>query len=154
MRRSVSYHHYPSTSDPFPASFAIFHPIHRRQRGRHDQKPGTWNSGTYRLETTLIHAPECAWCFAERQQNDVAFGYDEGLVAMKLGRDVPSLSMDRPGTHLFSQHGRPISESTGRAMHSCFAGRLRSTRLLSNTRSTDDSSLPLVIAPRLRLCPC
>ena len=110
MRRSVSYHHHPSTSVPFPASFAIFHPIHRRQRGRHDQKPGTWNSGTYRLETTLSYALEHAWCIAVRQgANDVAFGYDEGLVAVKLGRDEPSLSMDPSGKLTYTRNTDVLS---------------------------------------------
>ena len=95
-------------------SFAILHSnLPLIISGSEDGTIKLWNSGTYRLETTLSYALERAWCIAVRQRaNDVAFGYDGGLVAMKLGRDAPSLSMDRPGTHLCSQHGRPISEAT------------------------------------------
>ena len=44
-----------------------------------------WNSGTYRLENTLSYALERAWCIALRKTaNEVAVGYDEGLVVIKV----------------------------------------------------------------------
>ena len=44
-----------------------------------------WNSCTYRLENTLSYVLEHARCVsARRGVNDVAVGFDEGVVAIKV----------------------------------------------------------------------
>ena len=45
-----------------------------------------WHSSTYRLETTLNYGLERVWSIAhQRGSNDVAIGYDEGSVMIKVG---------------------------------------------------------------------
>ena len=47
-----------------------------------------WHSSTYRLETTLNYGLERVWSIAHlRGSNDVAIGYDEGSVMIKVGGD-------------------------------------------------------------------
>ena len=51
--------------------------------------PGTvrvWHANTYRLETTLNYGLERVWFICQmRGSNDVAIGYDEGSVMIKVG---------------------------------------------------------------------
>lgn len=66
-----------------------------------------WNAGTYRLENTLNYGLERAWCVALNHNrsgggaSEVAVGFDEGLVVLKLGRDEPSYSMDPSGKLIY-----------------------------------------------------
>jgi len=85
-------------------SFAVFHPsLPLIVSGSEDGTIKIWNSGTYRLENTLSYALERAWCIAIRPQgNEVAVGYDEGVVMVKLGRDEPSFSMDPSGKLVYT----------------------------------------------------
>lgn len=50
--------------------------------------PGTvriWHSSTYRLESTLNYGMERVWCVASlRGSNNVALGYDEGSIIVKV----------------------------------------------------------------------
>ena len=66
--------------------FAVFH--HNLPliiSGGEDGTVKLWNSGTYRLENTLSYALERAWCVAVRRTtNEVAVGYDEGVVVIKV----------------------------------------------------------------------
>lgn len=66
--------------------FAVFHPnLPIIISGGEDGTVKIWNSGTYRLENTLSYALERAWCIAVRKSsNEVAIGYDEGLVVIKV----------------------------------------------------------------------
>lgn len=66
--------------------FAVFHPnLPLIISGGEDGTVKLWNSGTYRLENTLSYALERAWCIALRKTaNEVAVGYDEGLVVIKV----------------------------------------------------------------------
>lgn len=44
-----------------------------------------WHSNTYRLETALNYGLERVWALAHlRGSNDVAIGYDEGSVIVKV----------------------------------------------------------------------
>ncbi|KAF8814145.1 hypothetical protein BYT27DRAFT_6340070 [Phlegmacium glaucopus] len=81
-------------------SFAVFHPnLPIIISGSEDGTVKIWNSGTYRIENTLSYSLERSWCVALRKDaNEVAVGFDEGVVVIKLGRDEPTFSMDRPGT--------------------------------------------------------
>ena len=45
-----------------------------------------WHSNTYRLENTLNYGMERVWAIAYlKGGNDVAIGYDEGTIAIKVG---------------------------------------------------------------------
>ena len=52
--------------------------------------PGTvriWHSSTYRLESTLNYGMERVWCVCGlRGSNNVALGYDEGSIIIKVTR--------------------------------------------------------------------
>jgi coatomer subunit beta' len=86
--------------------FVAFHPrLPVIVSGGEDGTVKLWNAGTYRLENTLGYALERAWCMAFRPEgNDVAFGYDEGLVTIALGRDEPSFSMDPSGKLVYTRN--------------------------------------------------
>ncbi len=44
-----------------------------------------WHSNTYRLETTLNYGMERVWCIAYRRgANQIAIGYDEGSILLKV----------------------------------------------------------------------
>ncbi|KAJ3021791.1 Coatomer subunit beta' [Thoreauomyces humboldtii] len=64
-----------------------------------------WHANTYRLENTLNYGMERAWTAAYiKGKNDVAFGYDEGTIAIKLGREEPAVSMDNGGKMIWAKH--------------------------------------------------
>ncbi|KAH8116965.1 hypothetical protein DFH11DRAFT_1578381, partial [Phellopilus nigrolimitatus] len=75
-----------------------------------DARPNLWNSGTHRLDNTLSYALERAWCFAVRPHtNDVAVGFDEDVVVVKLGRDEPALSMDPASKLVYTRNTDVLS---------------------------------------------
>jgi coatomer subunit beta' len=39
-----------------------------------------------------------------RGSNDIAFGYDEGTISIKLGREEPAISMDNSGKIIWAKH--------------------------------------------------
>ncbi|KIM26794.1 hypothetical protein M408DRAFT_330396 [Serendipita vermifera MAFF 305830] len=78
--------------------------------GSEDGMIKLWNAGTYRLENTLNYGLERAWCVSlnggrggasAMGSNEVAVGFDEGLVVLKLGKDEPSYSMDSSGKLIY-----------------------------------------------------
>jgi coatomer subunit beta' len=92
-------------------SFAVFHPnLPIIISGSEDGTVKIWNSGTYRLENTLSYALERAWCVAlSRKANEVAVGFDEGIVVIKLGRDEPTFSMDPSGKLIYTKNQEVLS---------------------------------------------
>ncbi|KIJ57284.1 hypothetical protein M422DRAFT_57615 [Sphaerobolus stellatus SS14] len=92
-------------------SFAVFHPsLPVIVSGSEDGSIRIWNSGTYRLENTLNYGLERAWCVALRKgSNDVAVGFDEGVVVVKIGRDEPSFSMDHSGKLVYTRNSEVLS---------------------------------------------
>ena len=59
----------------------------------------------YRLESTLNYGLERGWCIAvQKGSNNVALGYDEGSVLIKLGREEPAMSMDSSGKIVWAKH--------------------------------------------------
>ena len=87
-------------------TFAIFHPsLPILISGSEDGTVKIWNANTYRLENTLDYGLERAWCIAySKKGNNVAFGYDEGAVVVKLGREEPSVSMDAAGKIVYANN--------------------------------------------------
>ncbi|KAK4053418.1 Coatomer subunit beta' [Microbotryomycetes sp. JL201] len=92
-------------------SFAIFHPsLPIIVSGSEDGTVKIWHSSTYRLENTLDYGLERAWCVAYgRKGNDVAFGFDEGAVVVKLGREEPSVSMDAAGKVVYARNAEILT---------------------------------------------
>eukprot|EP00117_Sycon_ciliatum_P018174 scpid38622/ scgid16887/ Coatomer subunit beta&apos; Beta&apos; p102 len=73
--------------------------------GSEDGTVRVWHSSTYRLETTLNYGLDRVWCMAHcRGSNNVALGYDEGSILIKLGREEPAMSMDSSGKLIFARH--------------------------------------------------
>ncbi|KAM0745592.1 Coatomer, beta' subunit [Meredithblackwellia eburnea MCA 4105] len=91
-------------------SFAIFHPsLPILISGSEDGTIKIWHSSTYRLENTLDYGLERAWCVAyAKKGNDVAFGFDEGAVVVKLGREEPSVSMDAAGKVVYARNAEVL----------------------------------------------
>lgn len=87
-------------------SFASFHPeLPIIISGSEDGTIKIWHSDTYRLENTLNYGLERAWTIAYRRgSNNVAFGFDEGTVVIKLGREEPAVSMDNSGKIIWAKH--------------------------------------------------
>ncbi|CAG8662791.1 2538_t:CDS:10, partial [Funneliformis caledonium] len=88
------------------AAFACFHPeLPIIISGSEDGTVKIWHSNTYRLENTLNYGLERAWTVAyQKGNNNVAFGYDEGAVCVKLGREEPAVSMDNSGKIIWAKH--------------------------------------------------
>ncbi|KFB46946.1 AGAP004798-PA-like protein [Anopheles sinensis] len=80
-------------------SAVYFHPeLPILLTGSEDGTIRIWHSGTYRLETSLNYGFERVWTIAcMRGTNNVALGYDEGSIIIKVGREEPAMSMDVNG---------------------------------------------------------
>ena len=73
--------------------------------GSEDGTVKVWHANTYRLENTLNYGLERVWdigCL--RGSNNVALGYDEGAILIKLGREEPAMSMDAGGKIVWAKH--------------------------------------------------
>lgn len=56
-----------------------------------------WHNTTYKAESTLNYGMERAWSLSVRSSNKLAVGYDEGTVVLRLGHDMPVVSMEASG---------------------------------------------------------
>lgn len=66
--------------------------------GSEDGTVRIWHAGTYRLESSLNYGFERVWAIAcLKGSNNVAIGYDESSVMVKVGREEPAVSMDSLG---------------------------------------------------------
>nr|CAB3232869.1 coatomer subunit beta'-like [Phallusia mammillata] len=73
--------------------------------GSEDGTVKIWHANTYRLETTLNYGMERVWCCtALKGSNNIALGYDEGSIMIKLGREEPAMSMDANGKIIWAKH--------------------------------------------------
>ncbi|KAJ3570475.1 hypothetical protein NP233_g4378 [Leucocoprinus birnbaumii] len=62
------------------------------------------------IEDMLSYALERAWCLALcKDTNEVAVGFDKGVVAIKLGRDEPTFSMDPSGKLIYTRNHEVLS---------------------------------------------
>ncbi|XP_045712879.1 coatomer subunit beta' isoform X1 [Phyllostomus hastatus] len=98
-------------------SCASFHPeLPIIITGSEDGTVRIWHSSTYRLESTLNYGMERVWCVASlRGSNNVALGYDEGSIIVKLGREEPAMSMDANGKIIWAKHSE-IQQANLKAM--------------------------------------
>lgn len=66
--------------------------------GSEDGTIRIWHAGTYRLESSLNYGFERVWSISSMHgSNNVAVGYDEGTIMIKVGREEPAISMDVNG---------------------------------------------------------
>lgn len=73
--------------------------------GSEDSTVRIYNSNTNRLETTLNYGLDRVWCISSlKGTNNIAIGYDDGTVVIKLGREEPAVSMDLSGKILWAKH--------------------------------------------------
>eukprot|EP00187_Rhodella_violacea_P017904 CAMPEP_0184723034 /NCGR_PEP_ID=MMETSP0314-20130426/23906_1 /TAXON_ID=38298 /ORGANISM="Rhodella maculata, Strain CCMP 736" /LENGTH=825 /DNA_ID=CAMNT_0027187745 /DNA_START=84 /DNA_END=2558 /DNA_ORIENTATION=+ len=78
--------------------------------GSEDGMIKLWNSNTYRLETTLGYHLDRVWSIsAVRGTNKVAFGFDNGTVVVRLGKDYPVASMDASGKAIVAKHNEIVA---------------------------------------------
>jgi coatomer subunit beta' len=87
-------------------SFACYHPeLPIIISGGEDGTIKLWNANTARLEQTLNYGLERAWCVCyQRGRQNVAIGFDEGMVVLKMGREEPAMSMDSSGKITYAKH--------------------------------------------------
>eukprot|EP00057_Strongylocentrotus_purpuratus_P025164 XP_011679638.1 PREDICTED: coatomer subunit beta'-like [Strongylocentrotus purpuratus] len=84
--------------------------------GSEDGTVRIWHANTYRLETTLNYGLERVWTIANMKgSNNVALGYDEGSIIIKLGREEPAMSMDSSGKIMWAKHSE-IQQANLKAM--------------------------------------
>lgn len=75
--------------------------------GSEDGGVRLWNSTTYRLEKPLNYGWERVWSIACcKGNNGVALGFDKGTMFLKMGKEIPSASMDPTGKVLFAKHNQ------------------------------------------------
>ena len=73
--------------------------------GSEDGTIKLWHSNTYRLDNTLNYGLERVWAICcLKGSNNVAIGYDEGSIMIKLGREEPAMSMDSSGKIIWAKH--------------------------------------------------
>ena len=73
--------------------------------GSEDGTVRIWHANTYRLENTLNYGLERVWTInCLKGSNNVALGYDEGSILVKLGREEPAMSMDSSGKLVWAKH--------------------------------------------------
>ena len=71
-----------------------------------------WHSTTYRLETTLNYGMERSWTVGiQATSNKVAIGYDEGTIVIKMGNELPVVSMERNGKVVWAINNDIMSAS-------------------------------------------
>lgn len=58
--------------------------------GSEDDTINVWDSNTYKLVTQLQYGLKRVWSIgAVPESNYIAFGFDEGTIVIKIGRDTP-----------------------------------------------------------------
>ncbi|XP_065060961.1 coatomer subunit beta'-like isoform X2 [Rhopilema esculentum] len=87
-------------------SSVLFHPaLPVILSGSEDGTVRIWHANTYRLESTLNYGMDRVWGMSSiKGSNNVAIGYDEGSIMVKLGREEPAMSMDSAGKIIFAKH--------------------------------------------------
>jgi coatomer subunit beta' len=86
--------------------------------GSEDGTVKLWHSNTYRLDSTLNYGLERVWALTcQKGSNDVAIGYDEGSIMIKLGREEPAMSMDSSGKIIWAKHSE-VQQANLKAMSS------------------------------------
>jgi coatomer subunit beta' len=92
-------------------SFACYHPeLPVIISGSEDGTIKIWHALTYRLEQNLSYGLERAWCIAvQKGRQNIAMGFDDGAVVVKMGREEPAVSMDGAGKLVWARHNEILS---------------------------------------------
>jgi len=81
--------------------------------GAEDGTVRLFNSATYRAETTLNYGLERVWTLSATQStSEVAIGFDEGTIVVKLGSDEPVASLDTHTSKVVWSQGGTISQAS------------------------------------------
>ncbi|KAG5868665.1 hypothetical protein JTB14_009969 [Gonioctena quinquepunctata] len=83
----------------FNVTAVCFHPeLPVALTGSEDGTVRVWHANTHRLESSLNYGFERVWTICcLKGSNNVALGYDEGSILVKVGREEPAVSMDASG---------------------------------------------------------
>uniref|UniRef100_A0A8D8TGI7 Coatomer subunit beta' n=2 Tax=Cacopsylla melanoneura TaxID=428564 RepID=A0A8D8TGI7_9HEMI len=85
--------------------------------GSEDGSVRVWHSGTYRLEISLTYGLERVWTISSlKGSNNVAIGYDEGSVLLKVGREEPAVSMDVNGCKIIWARHSEVQQANLKTM--------------------------------------
>jgi coatomer subunit beta' len=89
----------------------VFHPeLPVILTGAEDGTIKIWNAATNRLENSLNYGMERVWSLAyQRGSNNVAIGFDEGCVVVKMGREEPAITMDSTGKVIWARHNEILT---------------------------------------------
>lgn len=85
--------------------------------GSEDGSVRVWHSGTNRLEISLTYGLERVWTISSlKGSNNVAIGYDEGSVLLKVGREEPAVSMDVNGCKIIWARHSEVQQANLKTM--------------------------------------
>ncbi|KAI5721612.1 hypothetical protein M8J77_022922 [Diaphorina citri] len=85
--------------------------------GSEDGSVRVWHSGTHRLEISLTYGLERVWTISSlKGSNNVAIGYDEGSVLLKVGREEPAVSMDVNGCKIIWARHSEVQQANLKTM--------------------------------------
>lgn len=92
-------------------SFACYHPsLPVIVSGSEDGTIRIWHANTYRFEQSLNYGLERAWAVSYNKSKQVmSFGFDEGSVVIKLGREEPAVSIDGSGKLIWARQNEVVS---------------------------------------------
>lgn len=90
---------------------ACFHPdLPVIVSGGEDGTVRFWHANTFRIESIHNYGFDRVWSVATlRGSNHVAFGFDDGLVCVQLGKEEPPISMDAAGKVIWARHTEILS---------------------------------------------
>jgi len=90
--------------------------------GSEDGTVRLWHSSTYRAINVLNYGMERIWslgylkaCYTSSAYtkgcNEIALGYDEGTITIRLGREEPAISMDNNGKLVYAKNNEIMGAS-------------------------------------------
>ncbi|KAF4348452.1 hypothetical protein G4B88_026979 [Cannabis sativa] len=113
-------------------SAVCFHPeLPIIMTGSEDGTVRIWHATTYRLENTLNYGLERVWAIGYMKgSRRIVFGYDEGAIMVKIGREEPVASMDNGGKIIWAKHNEV---------------QIVNIKSVGNTEVADGERLPLAV---------
>ncbi|KAJ3439106.1 coatomer subunit beta'-1 [Anaeramoeba flamelloides] len=73
--------------------------------GSEDGTVKIWHAINFKLEKSLDYGMGRCWsCSSTKGSTKIAIGFDKGIVYLKLGNEVPSISMDQNGKVIWAKH--------------------------------------------------
>eukprot|EP01129_Flabellula_baltica_P013951 TRINITY_DN6585_c0_g1_i1.p1 TRINITY_DN6585_c0_g1~~TRINITY_DN6585_c0_g1_i1.p1 ORF type:complete len:935 (+),score=236.07 TRINITY_DN6585_c0_g1_i1:24-2807(+) len=92
-------------------SCAMFHPhLPLIITGSEDGNVRLYNSSTFRLERVLSYEWDRVWCMAvQTTSNNIALGFEKGIMMIKVGTERPAASMDQTGKIIYARQSEVYS---------------------------------------------